>query len=389
MGAEDNVLTRHFQVFLGYHEAEKYFTFIVKYDFAGRDNFLRGHIAYLDDFANSNYIYFYEKLLSVYPDRSTEFHLKSRIAFADKLLSKGCFSEAEAMCKKVLELESENGAALQGLLYCTLELRGDEGGDPQWQNWDQKLFERVLAACPNKKAQSDLVNKMCKLCIESMKKQGRNVGGPDKGAPQKKISSGNENAGRDAGHNGVVMIDGAYYKRNSSGKGTGGYDYDDNYYKNREGFDEERRKEETRRAEQEKERQRRLAVLKKRISIYTWACWGSFILATLFFVAGLATLFFVAGVVLWSVFGERMPYVFAGLGWLFVVALILYIAVFVFAGKRRRMEKQQEDIGRQVERQIAKSAKSETKGSSVVFITCVVAFIVVCIVGGILLAIFQ
>lgn len=153
--------------------AEKYFTFIVKYNFTGRDNFLRGHIDYIDGFAENKCLSFYEKLLAVYPDRSTDFHLQSRLAFAEKLLSRGDFSDAELMYRRALELDSENAAALQGLLYCTLELRGDDGGDPQWQNWDQKLFERVLAACPNKKAQSDLVNKMCKLCIESMKKAGQ------------------------------------------------------------------------------------------------------------------------------------------------------------------------------------------------------------------------
>ena len=215
-------------------EAERYFSFIVKYGFAGRDNFLRHHVEFLDAFAAYKRISFYEKLLSAYPDRSTEFHLKSRLAFADNLLSKGYFSEAEAMYNKVLELESENGAALQGLLYSSLKIFGEGGGSPQWQNWDQKLFERVLAACPNKKTQSDLVNKMCKLCIESMKKQGRNVGGSAGNMSQEKVLQGNnESANRDAGHNEIVMIDGAYYKRNFLENGTGGYDYDDNYYKNR------------------------------------------------------------------------------------------------------------------------------------------------------------
>lgn len=147
--------------------------------------------------------------------------------------------------------------------------------------------------------------------------------------------------------------------------------------------EEERQRETLRRAEQERERQRMLAVLEKRISIYTWACWSCFTFATLFFVAG---------IVLWSVFGDRMPYVFAGLGWLFVVALILYVAVFVFAGKKRRMEKQQEETNRQVERQIvkiAKRAKSETDGGYVVFIVGIVALMVVCIVAGILGAFFQ
>ena len=111
-----------------------------------------------------------------------------------------------------------------------------------------------------------------------------------------------------------------------------------------------------RREEEERQRQRRF--------LYSLACWGCFTFATLFFVAG---------IVLWPVFGDRMPYVFAGLGWLFVVALILYIAVFVLAGKKRREERQQEDID----------------GSYVVFIVGIVALMVVCIVAGILGGIFQ
>ena len=106
------------------------------------------------------------------------------------------------------------------------------------------------------------------------------------------------------------------------------------------------------------------AAFEKMRFLYSLACWGCFTFATLFFVAG---------IVLWSVFGDRMPYIFAGLGWLFVVALILYVAVFVFAGKKRRAERQQEDID----------------GSYVVSVVGIVALMVVCIVAGILIAIFQ
>lgn len=147
--------------------------------------------------------------------------------------------------------------------------------------------------------------------------------------------------------------------------------------------EEEKRQEEMRlrqaQIEEEKRREEEMqfAAFEKMRFLYFLACWGCFTFATLFFVAD---------IVLWAVFGDRMPYVFAGLGWLFVVALILYVAVFVFAGKKRRVEKQQEDTGRQAERQIA---KSETDGGYVAFIVGIVALMVVCIVGGILIAIFQ
>ena len=124
--------------------------------------------------------------------------------------------------------------------------------------------------------------------------------------------------------------------------------------------EQKRRREEEKRREEEM----RFAAFEKMRFLYSLACWGCFTFATLFFVAG---------IVLWSVFGDRMPYIFAGLGWLFVVALILYVAVFVFAGKKRRAERQQEDID----------------GSYVVSIVGIVALMVVCIVAGILGAIFQ
>ena len=136
-------------------------------------------------------------------------------------------------------------------------------------------------------------------------------------------------------------------------------------------IEEEKRREEEMRLrqaqiEEEKRREEEMqfAAFEKMRFLYSLACWGCFTFATLFFVAG---------IVLWSVFGDRMPYIFAGLGWLFVVALILYVAVFVFAGKKRRAERQQEDID----------------GSYVVSIVGIVALMVVCIVAGILGAIFQ
>lgn len=136
--------------------------------------------------------------------------------------------------------------------------------------------------------------------------------------------------------------------------------------------EEERRKEELRRAELEREKQKRFTVLEKKISRYTWACWGSFILATLFFVVG---------VVLWCVFGDQMPYRFADLGWLFVVALILYVAVFVFAGKRKKAEKQYAAFNTQGNNKIAENIQN--KGDlGVIF--GIILIVVLSIVGAIL-----
>ena len=152
-------------------DAEAYFTFIVKYDFPGRDDFLRAHADLWKPFiGNKVAVGFYEKWLAVYPDRSADFHIENRLAFADGLRQNADFRQAEEMYKKTLELDSENLRALQGTFFCSLRYSEEKNNDVQWQNWDQKLFERVLAVCPNKKAQSDLVNKMCRLCIDSVKK---------------------------------------------------------------------------------------------------------------------------------------------------------------------------------------------------------------------------
>ena len=150
--------------------AERYFVFIVKYDFAGRDVFLDKHLGSIKILAQNRLIAFYEKLLSVYPNRNAEFHIENRLSFANALLEIGDFAEAETMYRSVLTLESENAKALQGIFACDLRL-GGEKPNVRWENWDMQLFERILAACPTKETQTAFINRMCRVCIDSMKRR--------------------------------------------------------------------------------------------------------------------------------------------------------------------------------------------------------------------------
>lgn len=141
---------------------------------------------------------------------------------------------------------------------------------------------------------------------------------------------------------------------------------------------EERQKEAQRRAEQELERQRRRSAQEKTIAPYVWAGWGSFVLATLFLIAG---------IVLWCVFGSNMPYLFPALGWVFVAALVLYIAVFVFlyiAVFVFGVEQEAPERGWQAG---GPSAKGGSGGSGRALLVFVLALVAVCVAGVVLLAV--
>ena len=141
---------------------------------------------------------------------------------------------------------------------------------------------------------------------------------------------------------------------------------------------EERQKEAQRRAEQELERQRRRAAQEKKIAPYVWAGWGSFVLATLFLIAG---------IVLWCVFGSSMPYLFPGLGWVFVAALVLYIAVvvflyiavFVFGAEQEAPERGGQAGG--------PSARGGSGGGGRVLLVFVIALVAVCVAIAVLLSV--
>lgn len=149
--------------------AEGYFEFISQYNFAERDNFIADHEYYFDALARSGCVKFFEDILRVFPDRSTDFHIAARLKFANACREEGDFGEARKIYSGVLELEEGNSRALQGVLFCTLKIKDISEGAPNWSKWDNALFEKVLSSLASQKAQTDFVNQMCRLCINSVK----------------------------------------------------------------------------------------------------------------------------------------------------------------------------------------------------------------------------
>lgn len=155
----------------GFDTARQLFQCIVKYDFDGRDAFLQQHVSYFGRLAESgaDCSAFFEEILAAYPDRSVKFHIDRRLTYAKTLQKKDNFQRAEAMYNTVLNIESENYRALAGILLCKLHIGGSKNLPAvQWGKWDQALFERILAACPNQRAQAKFVDDMCSWCIASM-----------------------------------------------------------------------------------------------------------------------------------------------------------------------------------------------------------------------------
>lgn len=162
--AENNLLAES-----DFDVAERFFVFITQYNFEGRDSFLSAHASYFSAMAYAGCVGFFEIILKVFPDRSADFHIDARLKFADACREKGDFKNAEDMYSSVLNLEDGNSKALQGILFCRLKITDISKGEPDWSMWDNVLFEKVLSSLPSQNAQADFVNKMCRLCINSIK----------------------------------------------------------------------------------------------------------------------------------------------------------------------------------------------------------------------------
>ena len=149
--------------------AERYFDFIVKYNFGGNDKFIIKQSDYFSAMAAGGYVRFFNKILKRYPNRDTDFHISCRLKFANTMRMEELFEKAEKMYDSVLNLDDGNSLALQGKLFCLLGMKTDDAANANWDKWDNGLFERVLASFATQKEQSQFLNKMCNLCINTVK----------------------------------------------------------------------------------------------------------------------------------------------------------------------------------------------------------------------------
>jgi len=142
--------------------AEFYFDFISKYKFPSRETLLEQHKNHVEFLALHHRLDFFEKFMAVMSHERVDWHISKRLEYADKTRTLGYFDEAKAMYNKVLLLEEDNADALSGLFACALEFNGSDGYKIKWEHFNVPTFEKVLAACPNKRKQASILSNMQK-----------------------------------------------------------------------------------------------------------------------------------------------------------------------------------------------------------------------------------
>lgn len=147
--------------------AEFYFDFISKYKFPSRDALLEQHKTHVELLAMHHRLDLFEKFMAVMSHERVDWHISKRLEYADKIRAMGCFDEAKAMYNKVLLLEEDNADALSGLFACALEFNGSDGYKIRWEHFNIPTFEKVLAACPNKRKQVSILKQYAKACVLS------------------------------------------------------------------------------------------------------------------------------------------------------------------------------------------------------------------------------
>lgn len=163
------------KAYSSFRVAERYFSFIVRYDFTDRDKFIREHVPYFANMAMVSSRSFFESVLAVHPDRSTDFHVKCRCDYADVELSNGHFPEAKAMYDSALALDAGCNRALKGSLCVRMNWTGSGDDvrirDIDWSGWDKEAFEKVLQTSSSEAEQAKFVSRMSDLCLMYMRAQ--------------------------------------------------------------------------------------------------------------------------------------------------------------------------------------------------------------------------
>lgn len=169
--------------------AEVYFEFISKYKFPSRDTLLEQHKTRIEFLALHHRLDFFEKFMAVMSNESVDWHIKARLEYADRARALNYFSEAKSVYQTVIALEENNADALNGLFASDLEYNGvnentksyqlnvfaSEKELPfipskiKWENFYFEEFEKILAACQNKRKQVSILKQYAKACVSSAK----------------------------------------------------------------------------------------------------------------------------------------------------------------------------------------------------------------------------
>ena len=140
----------------------KWFAFVSKYEYNGRDEFIQNAINKLSSVNNIvTKSSLFDKIVKCIDGSDIEKHISMRIEFAKKLQLSGEFSLAINYYKQVLEIEEGNITALWNIILCLTESKRENDISEKIDRFTSfGEIENLLRYCPSTKERVEYLNKI-------------------------------------------------------------------------------------------------------------------------------------------------------------------------------------------------------------------------------------
>lgn len=129
----------------------RWFDFVTKYEFAGRQNLIRTTMASLAELSDcKKRSKLFDSILACIDSADVDQHITLRMEYAASMQGAGEFSLAEKYYKQVLDIEEGNCGAMFGRILCHCGAKSEQelpGTVDQFE--DFKSFETLLRYCPD------------------------------------------------------------------------------------------------------------------------------------------------------------------------------------------------------------------------------------------------
>ena len=139
-----------------------WFDFIVKYEFAGRDEFIEetmNSLPNLKDLADRAKVF--DHVIKCIDGNDIERHIASRLSFAAKLLAAENYTLANKYYKEALDIEEGNLAALWGVILCNIGAARKPDIANKIENFSYFTeLETLLRYCPNVGIRTEYLDKL-------------------------------------------------------------------------------------------------------------------------------------------------------------------------------------------------------------------------------------
>ena len=150
----------------------RWFDFVTKYEFAGRQDLIRTTMASLAELSDcQKRSKLFDSILACIDSADVDRHISIRMEFAASLQSEGAFSLADKYYAQVLDIEEGNCDAMFGRILCHCGAKSEQelsGTVDQFE--DFKSFETLLRYCPDEDTRCKYLNTVLSAINERSKR---------------------------------------------------------------------------------------------------------------------------------------------------------------------------------------------------------------------------